>query len=146
MKTVFLLEKIQYQMEITRYWYIDIWLLALVLTLNADNQKSLFKRCWVNWFKIDFCCFHKSIIDRKYVLYSNSNFIFLQTFNLDNLILEAFSNLVIISHFQSCKTNFYYFEKMQFNILQRKVNCMFIQIVKCISKHRSGTTACKEKL
>ena len=43
MKTVFLLEKIQYQMEITRYWYIDIWLLELVLTLNADNQKVCLK-------------------------------------------------------------------------------------------------------
>ena len=43
MKTVFLLEKIQYQMEITRYWYIDIWLLERVLTLNADNQKVCLK-------------------------------------------------------------------------------------------------------
>ena len=43
MKTVFLLEKIQYQMEITRYWYIDIWLLEVVLTLNADNQKVCLK-------------------------------------------------------------------------------------------------------
>ena len=132
-------------MERTVYWYIDIWLPEGLLTLNAVHQKFGWKGVELIDSKLTFVVCTKSIIDRNYVLYSNFNFIFSKTFNLDNLILETLY-LEIISHFHSCKTNFYDFEKMQFNILHRKVNCMFIQIVKCISIHRNGTTACKEKL